>query len=211
MIAKILVLFGIGLIGSIGIPSNGVANQNTTANSKSTSHNTNIKTIDWNILCEKFPLNSHCLKGAPEIIKIPLKDYGAKDEWIRIDKIGNQVKLLYTRQTSEDLVGKALDGIVDAAVPFPVPFSIYPKQWSDRKTTKIIFQPDNCQLNSQENMKRNLPECTISGKNLLDLPPAIDIRAGIFTLEYKEGELIRTITFRIPTTAKSETGLIIVE
>jgi hypothetical protein len=207
MIAKILVLLGIGLIGSISIALDAVANQQATTNSKPNSQNTNIKTIDWNVLCEKFPLNSNCLKGAPEIIKIPLEDYGAKGEWIRIDKIGNQVKLLYTRQTSEDLVSRALDGIVDAAVPF----SIYPKQWSDRKTTKIIFQPDNCQLNSQENMKRNLPECTISGKNLLDLPPAIDIRAGIFTLEYKEGELIRTITFRIPTTAKSETGLIIVE
>jgi hypothetical protein len=39
----------------------------------------------------------------------------------------------------------------------------------------------------------------------------MDIRAGIFTLEYIEGKLIRTITFRIPVNAESETGLVVVE
>lgn len=204
MTVKILVRLGISLIGLINIALNGTISQPAIAN-------TSIKTIDWNILCAKFPLNSRCLEGAPEIIKIPLEDYGAKDEWIRIDKTGNQVKLLYTRQTSGDVVSKALDGIVDAAVPFPVPFSVYLKQWADRQTTKIIFRPDNCQLHEEENIKGSLPNCAISGKNVINLPQETDIRAGIFTLEYTEGKLIRTITFRIPVNAESETGLVIIE
>ncbi|PSB09191.1 hypothetical protein C7B62_14065 [Pleurocapsa sp. CCALA 161] len=97
--------------------------------------------------------------------------------------------------------------LVDAAVPF----SVYPKQWTDRQTSKIIFRPDNCQINQEQNIQESLPNCTISGKDVLNLPPNINIRRGIFTLEYTEGELIRTITFRIPISAESETGLVVVE
>lgn len=200
MTVKILVRLGISLIGSVSIALNGTISQPAIAN-------TSIKTIDWNILCGKFPLNSRCLEGKPEIIKISLDDYGAQNEWIRIDKKGNQVKLLYTRKTSGDVVGQALDGIVDAAVPFPLPFSVYPTQWADRQTIKIIFRPDNCQLNQEENINN----CTISGKDVLNLPQKMNIRAGIFTLEYIEGELIRTITFRIPVNAESETGLVVIK
>ena len=204
MTTKILILLGISLIGSISITLNGTISQPAIAN-------TSIKTIDWDVLCGKFPLNSRCLEGKPEIIKISLDDYGAQNEWIRIDKKGNQVKLLYTRQTSGDVVGKALDGIVDAVVPFPVPFSVYPKQWTDRQTTKIIFRPDNCQINQEQNIQGSLPNCNILGKDVLNLPQDMNIRRGIFTLEYTEGELIRTITFRIPISAESETGLVVIE
>lgn len=208
MTTKILVLLGISLIGSISIPINviGVAAPLAISRQQTTTKSS-IRTIDWDVLCAKFPLNSRCLEGKPEIIKISLDDYGAQNEWIRIDKKGNQVKLLYTRQTSGDVVGQVLDGIVDAAVPFPLPFSVYPKQWIDRQTTKIIFQPDNCQLNQEENINN----CNISGKDFLNLSPEMNIRAGIFTLEYIEGKLIRTITFRIPVNAESETGLVVVE
>ena len=85
MTAKILVLLEISLIGLISIALNGIISQQTLANAK-------IKTIDWAVLCTKFPLNSSCLEGKPEIIKISLDDYGAQNEWIRIDKKGNQVK-----------------------------------------------------------------------------------------------------------------------
>ncbi|MGL5940962.1 MAG: hypothetical protein ACRC2S_11300 [Waterburya sp.] len=84
---------------------------------------------------------------------------------------------------------------------------MYPTQWTDRQTTKIIFRPDNCQLNQEENINN----CTISGKDVLNLPQKMNIRAGIFTLEYIEEKLIRTITFRIPVNAESETGLVVVE
>jgi hypothetical protein len=212
MTTKILVLLGISLIGSISIPIDAIGAAKPLAiSSQQTTTKSSIKTIDWDVLCAKFPLNSRCLEGKPEIIKISLDDYGAQNEWIRIDKKGNQVKLLYTRQTSGDVVGQVLDGIVDAAVPFPLPFSVYPKQWVDCQTTKIIFQPDNCQLNPEENIQENLANCNILGKDFLNLPPEMNIRAGIFTLEYIEGELIRTITFRIPVNAESETGLVVVE
>ncbi|MGL4882231.1 MAG: hypothetical protein ACRC8K_14375, partial [Waterburya sp.] len=60
MTAKILVLLEISLIGLISIALNGIISQPAIAN-------TSIKTIDWDVLCAKFPLNSRCLEGKPEI------------------------------------------------------------------------------------------------------------------------------------------------
>lgn len=202
----------LGLIGSIGITFNAIATpacQRAIANQIDRTQptdtvfreqKTSIKEIDWNILCQKFPFNSRCQEGRPEIIKISLEDFGAKDEWIRIEKTGNKVKLLYTRQTSGGLVGKAIDGVIDAAVPFPFPSSLETKAWTDRQTTRVSFRSDNCQA--------SLSSCTISGTEFLNLPQEMNIRAGIFALEYIEGKLIRSIAFRIPFEAKSETGSI---
>ena len=191
---------------------NAIATKPIQAQSEKNSRNSSIKTIEWNVLCNKFPLNSRCLSGPPEIVKILLAEFGAKDEWIRIDKTGNKVMLLHTRLTDGGIASKALDGIVSAAVPFPVPLSLYPKQWMDSQTTEIVFQPDNCQTNSQgKSLNSDLLNCDILGKNVLNLPQETNIRKGVFTLEYIEGELIRTIKFRIPVKSKSEVGLIVVE
>jgi hypothetical protein len=88
---------------------------------------------------------------------------------------------------------------------------VYPKQWADRQTTKVVFQPDNCQLDSKDEKTVRKLNCNILGKNSLNLPKEVDIRAGTFILEYTEGKLIRTITFRIPASAKSEIGSIVVD
>lgn len=193
----------LGLIGLIAI----VSNVNLDRPTQAEEPKTRIKTIKWNILCDKFPLNSRCQEGPPEIIKIPLEDFGAKDEWIRIEKTGDRVKLLFTRQMDDSLIGKAIDGAINAASPYPIPFSLFPKSWADRQTTRISFRPDNCEINSTaENIK-----CVISGTDVLNLPQKMNIRNGIFTLEYIEGSLRRSIAFRIPDRAKSEIGLIVVE
>ena len=72
-------------------------------------------------------------------------------------------------------------------------------------TKKVI------RLNQEQNTNGSLSNCNISGKDVLNLPQDMNIRRGIFTLEYTEGELIRTITFRIPISAESETGLVVIE
>jgi hypothetical protein len=44
----------------------------------------------------------------------------------------------------------------------------------------------------------------ITGTDSLILPEGTNIRAGLFTIEYTEGELLRSVTFRIPYDAKIE-------
>ena len=49
----------------------------------------------------------------------------------------------------------------------------------------------------QANQKNCLPSCAIKGTDSVVLPEGTDIRKGRFTIEYTEGDLLRTITFRI--------------
>lgn len=49
----------------------------------------------------------------------------------------------------------------------------------------------------QANQKNCLPSCAIEGTDSVVLPEGTDIRKGRFTIEYTEGDLLRTITFRI--------------
>lgn len=158
--------------------------------------------VDWDSLCQKFPENSRCKEGRPETIKIPLADSGAKDEWIRIDKIGEKVKLLHTRESNGGVMSKLLNGAAGAAVPLPIPnFKL--GQWKDNRTTHVMFKPDSCQENSANKaMTENLPSCAIAGEDTLVLPKGTNIYAGLFTIEYTEGDLARSISFRVPEDAR---------
>jgi hypothetical protein len=159
---------------------------------------TNIEQVDWDSLCQKFPLNSRCKEGRPETIKIPLASSGAKDEWIRIDKIGDKVKLLHTRESNGGVLSNVLNGAAGAAIPIPIPnFKL--GEWKDNKMTSVMFKPDSCQESpANKAMPENDPNCAIAGKNSLVLPKGTDIYAGLFTIEYTEGDLARSITFRVP-------------
>jgi hypothetical protein len=42
-------------------------------------------------------------------------------------------------------------------------------------------------------------DCAITGIDSLLLAEEMDIRRGKLTIEYKEGDLLRSITFRLPT------------
>lgn len=149
--------------------------------------------VEWDSLCQRFPHNSRCLAGRPEVIKIQLDASGAKDEWIRIEKIGDKVTLLHTRESDRTIVSNIFNGALGAAVPVPIPVKFHFDRWTDNNTTGVAFSADRCQ-----GMETISPECKIIGKDTLILPKGTDIYAGLFTIEYTEGDLARSITFRIP-------------
>jgi hypothetical protein len=150
--------------------------------------------VDRNSLCAKFPQNSHCLKEPIQITKIQLDRSGEDDEWIRIERDENKFKLLHATQVEENFTSGLLRGLLSIA---SIPSSLAPKTyfWEDHKTNRVAFKPDGC---ADEN-------CIVAGDDTLELPKEINIREGILTLEYVEGELIRSIAFRIPTDAETET------
>jgi hypothetical protein len=162
--------------------------------------------VDRQNLCKKFPQNSNCKKEPPQVIKIRLDSDGEDREWIRIDKNSNTVKLLYTEEVKNVFVS----GLFNAAlsvIPAPVPFSesLAPREWSDRQTTRVAFKPDSCaEDTTPESSQRDRSSCMVTGTNSLVLPQNTDIRAGLFTVEYTEGELLRSVTFRIPSDAEIE-------
>lgn len=49
----------------------------------------------------------------------------------------------------------------------------------------------------QANQKNCIPSCAIEGTDSVVLPKGTDVRQGRFTIEYTEGDFLRTITFRI--------------
>jgi hypothetical protein len=53
-------------------------------------------TLSRNAFCTKFPLNSQCQKPPVEVIKLNLDSSGEDDEWVRIEKQANKIKLSHT-------------------------------------------------------------------------------------------------------------------
>jgi hypothetical protein len=174
----------IGIAVLVAIALNVLENRKT--------HATEIE-VNRERLCQKFPKNSYCQKAPLQAIKIQLDRSGEDDEWIRIEQNDNTVKLLHTTQVENQLFSGLFDGAL-SFVPFPVPFSVSPQEWKDHQTTRVSFRADNC-----------TNDCAIAGVNTLTLPKGTNIRAGLFTIEYQEGELLRSITFRIPADAQRET------
>jgi hypothetical protein len=108
-------------------------------------------------------------------------------------KKGDTIKLLHTTRVEEKFVSGLFEGIL-SFIPFPTPFSFRQHEWSDHQTIRVAFKPDSC-LNTN---------CEIVGIDTLNLPPKTNIRAGLLTIEYIEGELLRSLSFRIPANAKIE-------
>ena len=153
-----------------------------------------IYQLERNSFCDRFPLNSRCQQPVVEVIKLNLDRSGPNDEWIRIEKQANKVKLLHTTRVKDSLTSSILNGGL-GFVPFPLPFVKANKyDWEDHQIIQISFQSDRCQADS----------CTITATDTLDLPPGTDIYAGLFTIEYEEKDLRRSISFRIPADAKLE-------
>jgi hypothetical protein len=170
------------------------------------SQQNKIIKVERQSLCKKFPQNSNCQKEPLQVIKIRLDNDGEDREWIRIDKDGNTVKLLYTKQVKNFIVSSLFKAAL-SFIPGPTPFSdeLTPRQWKDRQTTRVAFKPDGCSENTTPNSSQLDPSsCMIAGNDTLVLPEGTNIRAGLFMIEYTEGELIRSITFRIPAEVESE-------
>jgi hypothetical protein len=173
-----------------------VAQTNNSNNNKDTQSLQKTITIevDRESLCAKFPQNSHCLKDPIQITRIQLDRSGEDDEWIRIERDENKYKLLHTTQVEEKFTSSLLRGLLSIA---SIPSSVLPKTyfWEDHKTNRVSFKPDGCADES----------CIVVGEDTLDLPKEADIRAGILTIEYVEGELTRSIALRIPADSETET------
>ena len=156
---------------------------------------TKIYQLDRHNFCQKFPLNSQCQKLPIEVIKINLDRSGENDEWIRIEKQDNKVKLVHTTKVKDGLASSALNGAL-GFVPFPLPFIEANKyDWEDHQVTKVTYQPNNCKTNN----------CIVTGKDTITLPPDADIYGGLFTIEYQEKDLKRSLFLEIPSDIEVET------
>lgn len=164
-------------------------------------------------LCQKFPLNSRCQEyryltvQPPKVVKLRLKTSGPDNEWIRLEMSGNTIKLLHTTR-AKTTFSKVLNGLASVA-PVPVPSIFNFSRWYDHPTTRITFVSDSCIFLQRLKLLKNsvlqtthnssFPSCAITGTDSVFLTQGMDIRRGWFTIEYKEEELLRAITFRIPS------------
>ena len=145
--------------------------------------------------CNKFPLNSQCQKPPVEVIKLNLDSSGEDDEWVRIEKQANKIKLSHTTRVKNGLVSGALNGAL-GFVPFPLPFVELNKyNWEDHQVMKTSFKSDRCKTKN----------CIVTGKNTLILPKSSDVYAGLFTINYQEKDVRRSLSFRIPPDVEAET------
>ncbi len=166
--------------------------------------------VDLNTFCQKFPLNSRCLIDKltvqTQVIKLRLKTSGERNEWIRIEISGNTVKLLHTTR-DKSFVSDILNNLASLApVPYlPDIFNFY--NWYDHPTIGVAFESNSCillqRLKSKKSVLTNsrisgFPSCTITGTDSVVLTTGMDIHYGQFTIVYKENNLVRSITFRIP-------------
>lgn len=116
---------------------------------------------------------------------------GPDNEWIRIERCGGTVQAIPTRRSNEN---RGVLGVVNVVTDLAGPRAGFTR-WYDHDVTRIAFQPDRCPANS---VSPDSPSCAITGTEELLLPANIDLYDGQFTIEYKDGELLRSITFRLP-------------
>ena len=146
--------------------------------------------------CERFPLNSQCQQPPVELLKLNLNSSGKDNEWIRIEKKANTIKLLHTTKVKDTLVSGIFNGALGALVPVPLPFVEANKyDWEEHEMIEVSFKSDRC----------NNDDCVITGKDTLVLPEETNIYDGLFTINYQEKDLERSLSFRIPQDAEIET------
>ncbi|MEL6223235.1 MAG: hypothetical protein AAFR31_11400 [Cyanobacteria bacterium J06627_8] len=148
-------------------------------------------------------------EATSQIMKVRLGVSGPDNEWVRFEmdsgETGDIILRAYhttrVRRTflselttgllsfgAEELVSGITDGDYEGPVPIP---GINFHRWDDHETLSLSFNPDQC--------PDTISTCPIQGTTSIVLPEGTDIREGSFTIEYAEEDLIRTITFRMPT------------
>lgn len=194
--------------------------------------------VNLDTLCRDFPQNSRCKdypkpseaensedkiprqensenkdteqNEAAKVIKLNVSATGGGEEWIRIEREGNLVKLLHTAPSLSGIteIGSLVTGFLGA--PFP---SFH--NWNDHKTTRVVFKADNCsenlsssasqsKISSQTAIAPAIPSssCEITGTDSIELPPGMDISQGRFTMDYSDSDngasIERSISFKVP-------------
>ena len=166
--------------------------------------------VDLDTLCQSFPLNSRCqgysspaqaedaaaADQTPKIIKLRLDTSGSSSgEWVRIEVSGNTVKLLHTTRGVSGF-SRVTNGVLGIVSPVPLP-NFY--RWDDHPPSRVVFKPDSCSENSAPDISQPSSQgCTITGTDTVILAQGMDIRTGLFTIEYTDGNLLKSVTFRIP-------------
>jgi hypothetical protein len=152
-------------------------------------------TILRQTFCNKFPLNSQCQKPPVKVIKLNLDRSGEDDEWVKIEKQANQIKLSHLTKVKDGLVSGALNGAL-GFVPVPLPFvEVNKYDWEGHQIIKASFKSDRCKTQN----------CIVTGKNTLILPKSSDVYGGLFTINYQEKNVRRSLSFKIPADTKAET------
>jgi|GEM_PF-3335655 len=152
--------------------------------------------LDRQTFCEEFSFNSRCQAEPVEIINFNLDE----EEWIRIRKSGNRIQLSHSDRLADGLVSLITDG-AKSLVPDPgvldllpfnwfklIPLDLNKYDWQDHQVSRVSFRSDRCKLD----------DCLVSGTTAIDLPEDTSFSQGLFTVEYQEKELLRSVTFRIP-------------
>jgi hypothetical protein len=149
--------------------------------------------LDRELFCDQFPFNAKCLDKPLEVIKFNLHRSGEDNEWIRIERKGNMVKLLHTTKVKDEIVSEILNGAL-SFIPSPYLPDVNKYNWSDHRVIGVSFQSDRCKTAS----------CISTGKTTLKIPKETDIHQGMFTIQYQEENLVRAISFKIPPDIKAE-------
>jgi hypothetical protein len=155
----------------------------------------NQHAIDRDTFCAKVPLNSYCQQKPVQVFQLNLARSGEDDEWVRIEKKGNKVNLLHTTKV-EDFWGSLIINGVLGFIPYPIPFDTNTYNWDDHQVIQVSFKSDRCQTDS----------CIVTSKKTLNLPAGTNVYQGLFTIEYQEEELKRSLSFKIPTDVKPTVG-----
>lgn len=159
-------------------------------------------------------------REANQFVKVRLELSGPDNEWIWIETNNNgtganiltayhtkrvrrellsNLSTIALRVGAEQLASEVFDGY-DGPVPIPN-VSFY--RWADHETRQLVFVPDGCSENSPalpgNEQQSGQSGCVITGTTSITLPSGTDIRSGLFTIEYTEEDLMRTITFRVPS------------
>jgi hypothetical protein len=149
--------------------------------------------LDRESFCDQFPFNSKCQDKPLEVIKLNLNRSGEDNEWIRIERKGDFIKLIHTTEVKDEIVSGLLNGAMDF-IPSPILPDVNKYNWEDHRVIGVSFKSDRCKTDS----------CISTGKDTLKIPNKTDIYQGMFTIQYQEEDLIRAISFKIPPDIKAE-------
>lgn len=183
-----------------------------------TSQEADAQTSELDNLCQKYPRNSRCENyvavnsetaaaepASPrQAIRVKLDTTGSDDEIVllelREETLGDITLSAYHVEETEGLLNTAVNGVVGAFLPVPVPVDLFQIYDSDTSQTEFLaFTPDSCQGEPSLviDSGSNVANCSIVGTDVIVLSEVMDIRLGFFTLRYREGDLVRATTFKI--------------
>ena len=149
--------------------------------------------FDRSSFCEEYPFNSRCQQEPLEVIRLNLKSSGDDDEWIRVEKTGNTVRPIHTTQVEGGIASGIFNRAVDILYWHLIP-DLKQYNWADHQVTQVSFKSDRCKSKN----------CEITGSKTIELPEQTNIHQGLFTIQYQEEDIQRSLSFRIPRDAEKE-------